>query len=206
MNATELFLADGRNAGIYFCAECRNVARTEPEANQCCAPYKCTVCGTDVDRKTYRTVCPPCEKAKREAAEKARFAAAEKVTSWDGYIMAEGYGYSDGYFPSVDDLRDYVEDEELEMPEYVWTCDRSNFAHLSIESITERIADGGEAYEDFDVDDLFGLEELEKAIEVFNAANDSVVSWNPNQKRALLVNKSNVQAMASADTQTPPKQ
>lgn len=78
MNATELFLADGRNAGIYFCA--------------------------DVDRKTYRTVCPPCEKAKREAAEKARFAAAEKVTSLDGYIMAEGYGYSDGYFPAVDDL------------------------------------------------------------------------------------------------------
>ena len=44
----------------------------------------------------------------------------------------------------------------------------------------------------------------EMGIEAFNAANESVASYRPNYKRALLINKSNAQAMASADTKTPP--
>lgn len=192
MNATELFHQDGRTAGIFFCGECRNVARTEAAANQCCAPYKCTVCGTDVDRKTYRTVCPPCEKAKREAAEKARFDAAEKLTEWDGWIMAEGIGYRDGFFQSVDELSEYVEDDgDTEMPAYVWTCDPSYFCKLSIEEVTERLTENCDAYEDFSVDDMSGVKELEAAIDAFNAANTGVVSYQPNMKRALVLSKLN---------------
>ena len=208
MNATELFLADGRNAGIYFCAECRNVRRTVEEASGCCLPYKCTYCGTDVDRKTYRTACPSCIEANQKAKEAARFEAAEKVTQWDGWLYSEAYGSNDGYFQEVEDFREWIEsesDEGTEMPGYVWTCDPIRFAVISIGEITERIADGREAYEDFDVDDLHGLDALETAIEAFNAANESVVSYRPNYKRALLVNKSNARAMASGAPESPLK-
>ncbi len=221
MNATELFHQDGRTAGIFFCGECRNVARTEADANQCCAPYKCTVCGTDVDRKTYRTVCPPCGKAKREAAEKARFDAAEKLTEWDGWIMAEGIGYRDGFFQSVDELREYIEgetpDEEemaklteeekediIKMPAYVWTCDPSYFCKLSIEDVTEQLTENCDAYEDFSVDDMSGVEELEKAIDAFNEANAGVVSYQPNMKRALVLSESNERVEATGPRKSQP--
>ena len=200
MNATELFLADGRNAGIFFCAECRNMKRTETEAAECCAPYKCTYCGTEIPRKNYRTACPDCIEAKEREKEAARFAAAEKVEAWDGWLYSDGYGNSEGFFRELCELREWIEsesDEGTEMPEHVWTCDEIRFASVSIQEVTERIADSGEAYEDFDVDDLHGLDELEAALEAFNRANESVVSYRPNYKRALLVNKSNAEPSRS---------
>lgn len=205
MNATELFLADGRSAGIFFCAECRNVKRTETEAAECCAPDKCSYCGTEIPRKNYRTACPDCIEAKEREKEAARFAAAEKVEQWDNeWIFSEGHGNGGGFFSELDGLREWIEeeaDEGTEMPGYVWTCEKIPFASVSIQEITERIADSVDAYEDFDVDDLYGLNELEAALEAFNRANESVMSYRCNYKRALLVNKSNadVDALAASE-------
>jgi hypothetical protein len=207
MNATELFHQDGRTAGVFYCAECRHVAKTREQADGCCAPYKCTRCGCDVDRKTYRTVCPPCEEAKRREKEAARFAAAEKVTEWDGWIYCEEVsGYNDHYFVNVGELEDYIaseipdevemallsEEEQAEvirMPAYVWTCTANAFAAASLDQITEQIADN--AYEDFDCADLRGLDALQAAVDAFNEANAGILCYSPNYKRALILSKSN---------------
>jgi hypothetical protein len=195
MNATELFHQDGRTAGVFYCGECRHVARTREQADGCCAPYKCTRCGVDVPRKNFRTVCPPCEEAKRQEKEAARFAAAEKVTEWDGWIYSEGHGHSDGYFRDPSELREWIEedsDEGAEMPAYVWTCTEESFARTSMDQITDPISEN--AYEDFDCDSLEGIDALQSAIDAFNEANKRIVSYLPNYKRALILGKSNVQA------------
>lgn len=190
MNATELFLADQRSAGIYFCSECRHVKRTAEEANACCGPYTCSYCGVDVPRKNFRTACPDCIAKNEVIKEAARFEAAKKVTDHDGWIYAEGIGYNDGFFEDVAALAEWIEgedDPELQMPAYVWTCDAIHFAQVSIAAITEHIVDNGDAYEDFEADDLHGLDKLEAAIVEFNQANAAIVSWQPNYKQALLV-------------------
>ena len=82
MNATELFLTDGKPAGIFFCEKCRTVARTKGDADQCCAPYLCKVCGKDSGRKFW-TICESCIVAQMEAKEDERFRNAEKLTEWN---------------------------------------------------------------------------------------------------------------------------
>jgi hypothetical protein len=157
----------------------------------------------ELPRKNHRTVCQPCEAKKDAEREAARFAAAEKISEWDGWIYCESpQGYNDGYFSGVSDLEDYISDntpdaEEMaeldeeeradipKMPAYVWTCDEDCFATVSLEGIMENIADNG--YEDFDTADLSGTEELGAAIEIFNTANRGVVSYSPNYKKALIL-------------------
>jgi hypothetical protein len=203
MNAIELHHADGRTAGVYYCSECKRVAPTRELADECCAPYKCTGCGVELPRKDHRTACRECVAEKEREREAARFAAAEKVTEWDGWIYTEEIqGYNDGYYDSVGALLEYIEDntpdegemaeltaEELaeipRLPEYVWTCGEERFATASLDAIIENIADRG--YEDFDTDSILGTEELGAAIEAFNAANTGIVSYSPNYKRALIL-------------------
>jgi len=188
MNAVELFHQDGRPSGVFYCEKCRGVRSEKEQAENCCKEPTCSGCGTEISK--YWTKCDACREKEEAAREAALFEAAEKVTTWDGWIYVEGLGYRDGFFESVDDLLDFVgEGEEDQMPEYAWTCDSYPFAQVSIEEIKERIEDSGEAYEDFDANDLDGLKELEAALDAFNKANEDVVSWTPNLKRALVLKK-----------------
>ena len=47
----------------------------------------------------------------------------------------------------------------------------------------------GEAYEDFDFNDLNGLTELKAALDAFNAANEDKISYSPDYKRAVILTK-----------------
>jgi len=203
MNALELFHQDGRSAGVHYCAECRHVSKTKEIADACCLPLSCTRCGVDVPRKNFRTVCHPCEEIKQAEREATRFAAAEKVTDWDGWIYCDSpQGNNDGYYRDVGDLEDYIAcetpdaetlatmDEEeraglLVLPPYVWTCDPEQFASVSFHALMERINDN--SYDEFDIDTLRGMDELEAACKAFNTLNAGTCSWGPNYKRALLL-------------------
>jgi len=77
-------------------------------------------------------------------------------------------------------------DDDDEKPKYVWACKKNFFAVADVSDITERIADNG--YEDFDPDDLNGLDDLKAAIEKFNEANKDVVSYEPDYGVAILLN------------------
>jgi len=185
MNAQELFIKDGKSAGVFYCPVCLFVSRSRELAEACCKPRICDKCGLEIEKHSY---CHPCHDKAERAKEQARFEAAEKLTTWDGWVFSEGHGYNEGFAASVDDLFDAVESPD-DIPDYVWTCDPVPFVFASLDDIKQRIEESEDAYEDFDANDCEGLPELEKAIEAFNEANKGTVSYHPNYKRALLVDR-----------------
>lgn len=187
MNATELFHADGRSAGIYACGKCRIVAHSKSLAEQCCAPYLCTHCGNETEAK-YWTVCRPCQAKQKLAKEAERFAAAEKVTEFDGPVYIDGYGGQDGYFENIVEFIDWAIEEsedDFGLPDYVWTCTIEQVVDLDLDSILEHATQ--EAYEDFCTSDLDGMDELEAALNKFNELNKSYLTWHANYKKALVL-------------------
>jgi hypothetical protein len=179
MNAIELFHADGKPCGIYHCEKCRIVKRTKEEADECCLPRICD-CGAECAQ--YYTVCDDCRRKKDIARERARFDAAEKVTTWDGPVC-EPHG--DRYCRNLDELLELFDCDESAPPEYVWTCSERPVCNLDYGSIIEGAT--GDAYEDFDPGSLDGEKELTEALEKFNALNKEHVVWEPNYKVALVL-------------------
>ena len=160
MNGQELFLSDHRSAGVFYCSKCRTIHRELESANECCSIRKCKECGSELESNSY---CRPCfERGELEKEEK-RFAAAEKLTEWDGWVYSEGHG-NNGFAETIEDLFDGLEEGD-DIPEYVWTCDPNHFVCVSLGDITQRIAEDGDAYEDFSADDLHGLEALKLALD-----------------------------------------
>lgn len=187
MNAIELYHQDGKSACVFYCAQCRHVKRTKEEADKCCEPTKCQYCGKETGRQ-YSFACDSCDRENQAKKEADRFEKAKKLTEWDGWVYLDGTG-RDGYSESLSDFWDNWEndhDEDDKKPAYVWACKKDHFAVVDVSDITERIADDG--YDDFDVDDLNGLDDLKAAIEKFNEANRDVVSYEPDYGVAILLN------------------
>lgn len=183
MNATELFHADGRSAAVFYCGTCRYVARTQDLAERCCAPSICETCGEPAEK--YRTVCAACALANEVKREAERFAKADKVTDWDGWIFWDGTGHNDGFFPSAEELAEHLECEECALPAYVWTCKKIPFVSRILDRVTDQISEN--AYEDWDQSHLSGLPEFKAAVESFETANQDQVSWEPNYNLALIL-------------------
>lgn len=181
MNAIELFLKDGKSAGVYYCEKCKIVNNSKEFSDQCCQNYLCKQCGKDTGSR-FQLICNTCYNVKRIQGERVRFEKAEKVTEWSGPVYCEGVGYNEGYASCVDDLLDDVEPED--MPKYVWTCDSRPTCDLDYYDIIENATQ--DAHEDFDSGTLEGEDELKSAIEKFNELNKGSVTWEPNYKKALL--------------------
>jgi len=178
MNSIKLYHQDGKPSGVFYCTECRCVKRTEEEANECCQPYRCKHCGKETGRKFW-TICEACETLNDERKETDRFEKAKKLNEWAGWVYdgAEYYESVEYYLEARDDLP---------VPAYVWACKENHFAVADVSDITDRIEENG--YEDFDADDLKGLDDLKAAIEKFNEANKDVVSYEPDYGVAILLN------------------
>lgn len=116
--------------------------------------------------------------------ERKRFEKAEKIPAaeWNGPVY-----WNDNYYSDVDDFLDQMADEEFfEDVKYVWACDDVRPAcQLDLDSIIESATE--DAYEDFETDDLTGLEDLEKAIETFNKLNEKPETWYSNEKIAIIL-------------------
>src|ERR1035438_10465420 len=112
MNAQELFLKDGKSAGVSFCEKCKIVHRTKESADDCCMPYKCNVCGIEIER--YRLTCNSCAINKDHQKEMALFEKAEKLTSFSGQI-----NHSDKFYDCIEDMLDDIDDPS-DYPEFVW--------------------------------------------------------------------------------------
>lgn len=124
--------------------------------------------------------------------EKCKFEKAEKLdkASYSGWVYCEGAGYNEGFFESVGDFEDWLGDEndnEELAPEYVWACNERLCLNISAHEIIENGSQ--EAYEDFDVDDLEGVEEFEKAVNSFMEKNKRHVTYTPDYSRVILLNK-----------------
>ena len=178
MNAKQLYLEDGKPAGVYWCEKCKRVHSTETMASECCKQWVCTICGEHCGE--FRTICDACMDKRDAEKERALFDKAEKLTSWSGQIFHGEEFYSD-VSTLLDDLL------PTEYPEYVWATKPVQFVRLDADSITESVMDN--AYEDFDIQDLRGMIELQKAITAFNEANAHHVAYYPDYTRAVLIDR-----------------
>jgi hypothetical protein len=179
MQAQELFLSTGKSAGVYYCTKCKLVRKTQAEAEDCCSPYKCQQCGTETER--YYTICNSCLRKKEHAEELARFEKSEKLTSFCGWIF-----HNDRFYESIGDMLNDI-DDDLDIPEYVWATTECHFVQLDICNVSELACNTDSAYEDFDSSDLDGIDELKIAIDEFNKANYSHISYLVDYTKAVLV-------------------
>ena len=186
MNAIELFHSDGKPANVFYCEKCRNVASYKDIAEKCCLPRICE-CGKECEDK-YWTICRGCNEKKEIQKELERFNAAEKVDKFDGWVWADGLSYNEGFADSVHDIIDYCKDNDIEIPDYVWTCKENHFCFIDLNDILQEIEENG--YEDFcAADSCKGLDELKLAIDKFNEINRKIESYVPNYKKALIITK-----------------
>jgi hypothetical protein len=105
--------------------------------------------------------------------------------SYDGWIYADGCGYNEGYFSSMDDLLDYLADTDRDSrPTRVWRCKEVPFHGPSIERIIEAISDAG--FEGIE-ERLAGVDELQAALDKFNEVNAGLISYEPDHTFAVPV-------------------
>jgi hypothetical protein len=191
MNATELFHQDGKPANVFCCGQCKNFFRQKEWAEECCTHHKCAKCRGLCEQRYYR-LCDACQAEERQEKEQARFAAAEKIPAdqYLGWVYSEGAG-GDCFLKSAQALMDDLENSDPgnDSVEYAWACNPVQFAHVDMDDIMRSIEENGDAYEDFDSNYLSGILELGAAIDVFNKANEGIVSYQPDYKRAVILPK-----------------
>ncbi len=144
MNAQELFLKDGASAKVWYCSECKIVAKNKEDADNCCKRNDCKYCGKIVERLHWLS--------HDECAESNRRKKTEKLDTWDGMVFYEGK-----YFSGVEDLLEHLEIMEEEIPDYVYVCKTDPFPKINIDHIIEKIKEN--SYENV-MDSVAGLENL----------------------------------------------
>jgi hypothetical protein len=186
MNAVELFHADGKSAAIYYCAICRNVAKTKDDADKCCQPYHCDTCGKVTER--YHMRCSECQWEAIRKRDAERLEKATKLDGWEGPVFHPEISYNNGYFRNLEELLDWAECGEeatiFQNIKFVFLCNSFPF-HADMDSMMNDACEN--MYEDFDADDLNGTIELMEAVEQFNEANKQFERWEPDYTRAIAV-------------------
>lgn len=180
MNAQELFVADGKSAGVFYCSECRIVHRTKEQADECC-DRRCSDCGAKLEN--YYIRCKECQDKVSKAAEQKAYEEARKITEAE-YDEPLVLGYYDGdeFDSCIEDVldgaycrADNVPFEEIDdlFPKFVWGVKPVPFPKIDSNSIIEYFFD--EYYSDNDDyypnDFLEGLDELDEALEAFYNLN-----------------------------------
>jgi hypothetical protein len=198
MSAVELYKADGTTAGIFFCSQCRIVHRSQEEAEWCHGEKLCS-CGKKITQGYYQRKCNECDskewKEKERKKESERFEAATKIT--EAEYKGEHVYCGDKYYDSVEDAIDqYLEGQE---PEYVWACIDKSLPSVDVEDVTSNLLDN--MWDDADVSDLYGVDELEAALKAFNEANKGIQLWEPDYNVAILVEPRTVMKEAAEKTQ-----
>ena len=185
IEAIELFHQDGQPAGIWYCSQCRAVFPEKGQAEACHGTRLCA-CGK-LAANRYSESCQECEsKAWRERMvreEMERYEKATKVPAakWNGDQV-----FWDGcYFETVDEAIEHAESGGMPTPKYIWAARNQGVPRADIEDLLTNVLDS--MWEDADMDDLNGVQELEAAIAVFNEANKGVVVWMVDHSTAIVL-------------------
>ena len=188
MEAQELFLKEGKSAGVWFCSSCRRVDYSQEYAEACCKPKNCEYCGEEVKEKYYEA-CSSCISRRQTEKEEKTLAEAE-VVEYKGEPVFTYHvsGLQDGFFYDMGSLLEYCYDDEIEPPEKVFICDEESFTGINVENAVEAAV--SEMYEDA-YDDIEGWDILQKANEEFIDANVGMKSWNPVYTKVAMVPKEN---------------
>ena len=187
MPAIELFHQDGRTAGAWYCEKCRAVHGTEEGATLCHGESLCA-CGKPT-RSRYDNQCQDCNsKAWRERMDREEMARYEKAVKvpqaeWTGYQVF----WDDRYFDTVEEAVEHAEADGGSTPEYIWAAKNQGVPKATIEDLVSRLVE--DMWEDAEVDDLNGVDELQTAVDAFNEANKSVTVWMVDYSAAIIVNQ-----------------
>lgn len=171
MKAQELFFDNGRSANVWYCSECRIVAKDKEVAENCCKRSNCKYCGKIVERLHWL--------AHQECIEKDKITKAEKLDTWDGWVF-----YEDKYYTTADELIEELEDSGESVPEYIFICKTIPFPKIRIDDLLEKI--GENSYDDV-IDRLIGVDVLSDAINIFNEDNNDLVSYLPDETKMVRI-------------------
>ncbi len=188
ITAIELFHADGRPSGIWYCSECRAVQNDKFQAQRCHGVTHCETCGVSLGKRAphYRKQCEECDRkdwnARRTKEEFDRYTKAVKIAASE-YTGPQVF-FDDRYYPTVEDAIDQCDSP----PEYVWAVNNIGLRGANIEDLIDSVLE--EAWEDADSDDLNGLEELQAAVDAFNEANSGIDVYMVDYDEAIVLDQS----------------
>lgn len=126
--------------------------------------------------------------------EEKLFEKAEKINSkeYEGSVFKDGCGYNEGYFGNISEYLEWEDDFARENdsqwnggPTYLWAAESRPVCHLNLERIMERATE--DSYEDFDINSLKGIKELQEAIDKFNKLNEDHVVYEQDTRKAILL-------------------
>ena len=121
----------------------------------------------------------------REKREAERFEKAEKVPEEEyGGPVSDG----DNYWGSVEEYREFVEEDLCEVGDYLWACEVKPTVFLDWQKVREMTTDD-ETPEHFDGSEILGLDELRAAVDLFNEKNKRFESWEYTTKIAVVLKK-----------------
>lgn len=149
--AVELYTDGGRPAGVYYCSGCRYVGPSELTAKTCCAPKTCEGCGGEYERRWSYSVCRACHAKREEKRRQERWDAAEKLSGWgwgDPVVTDGQEGSRDGYWASIDELRDWLDDEDLTFDDVRVYATKSREMKFCAADVIDRELERGDHYED----------------------------------------------------------
>lgn len=179
---------------VWVCSACNRVLMDEGLANECCKPCQCG----QPTRNRFEGKCSDCWDRERHERQLRAMADAELV-EWDGQTMlytdeVEGYHY--GWFYSPEELRDYCEDEALEIPEFAF-LGRKRIRKLDLDRAIESMLE--DTYEDASLPDDEAYKKLAAEVDEFNKRN-AIVYYEHSHKRKVRIRDADQTTTATAKT------
>lgn len=143
--------------------------------------------GSEVGRMIQTALKPPETHEQRLARmERNYFDKATKVdaVTYEGWVFWTNRGPQDGFFHSVEDLRNYCSSSGEDLPEFVWACTKETF-RLDADRILD---DATEDHHDDARSEISASEEarLQAFLDEWSAAQN-IVSWHDDRSRAVML-------------------
>jgi len=202
---------DGEEKKIigYACSGCMTLksfhigtdgdARNLAEAEQCCAPGVCRFCGEPTEAKPHKAM-DYHSKCMRVDMEKKRLEKAEKINEadWDG-----GCFYNDHWYDNVDEARENFDGPPDEWPEYLTVAEEKHVAPLDASQILESHGEDMQ-FGDWNPLDNVSVDDLKKALQPFNDEITTIVYYEENLHKVVVLDNTKAAAEYAADNEGNP--
>lgn len=185
----------------YKCSKCGAAYQSRKHAEKCCMPKICEDCGCEIPHNSYYVVCDSCRSKREAVKEKERFNKAKHYTFEDApessyqCMYSEVYGTNEGYFFDLDELEEYCQENDIEIPEYVWGTKLTKIS-MDADSIIESACE--ELHEDAE-DQIDDREELQEILDKWCEKQSGTDTYYVDYSVAILINKSSDIILTSDD-------
>lgn len=167
MEPMKLYLENGGGKFVsisaHLCGKCRRIWESADSAGRCCT---CSYCGKACDWR-HSVSHKECFDAAIRSSDSKAMEKAILVEDYDGPFM-----YNDRYFSEKEELIEYLESDDLSVPEYVFAAKYVE-PHLDTEEILQHIQEN-DMHEDWEP---IECGPLEAAIDAWNDANKANGTW-----------------------------